>query len=96
MLATWRWTVCGLRNSCSAISWSLNPVATSASTSRSRRESSAEAGVSAAAAGTAGPNAERSARLTERQSPAHGKWAVPSSGSSVAFGIEAASSRPSA
>jgi hypothetical protein len=37
---------------------------------------------------------ERSARATDWASPAHGKWAVPVSGISVAFGIPAASSRP--
>ena len=37
----------------------------------------------------------RNARATDCQSPAHGKWAPPSSGMSVARGIPAASSRPS-
>ena len=54
MFATWRCTVCWLRTSCSAISWSLNPLATSASTSRSRPESSAAAGSPARRAGASG------------------------------------------
>ena len=95
MFATWRCTVCWLKTSCSAISRSLNPLAINANTSRSRPESSTAAGSAARRAGGSGARTERNARATEDESPAHGKWALPSSGISVAFGIPAASSRPS-
>ena len=84
MFATWRCTVCWLKTNCSAISWSLKPLATKANTSRSRRESNAAGGSTTTRAGAAGASAERNARATDAQSPAHGKCAFPSSGISVA------------
>ena len=94
MFATWRCTVWCLTTSCSAISRSLNPLATSASTSRSRPESSTAAGSPPTRAGASGASTDRNARATDDPSPPHGKCALPSSGISVAPGIAAASSRP--
>src|SRR5918995_1682886 len=97
MFATWRCTVWGLRIICSAISRSLSPCATSLSTSRSRRDSSAAAG--SPSAGRSGElcavSTARSALTTEPASPAHGKWALPPNGTNVAPLIPAATSRPS-
>ena len=94
MFATWRCTVCGLSTSRSAMSPSLRPSATSRSTSRSRGlSSSTSAGVSRdgrrRCRGTARPR--RGRRPCRR---ATGRCASPSSTTSSAFGMSAASCSP--
>ena len=96
MFATWRCTVWGLKTSCSAISWSLNPFATKrqhlalpAGEQRRRRLP----GRACRSLGCKRRTQRARHRVTNRRPT--GKCALPSSGISVAAGIAAASSRPS-
>jgi mannose-6-phosphate isomerase-like protein (cupin superfamily) len=95
-LETCRCTVCALSTSCSAISASVCPAATSRRTSVSRLVKDASmARCGATPCGSRPATCSLIAAVTTPTSPSHGKWSWPLSSRNVAPGIRSARSAPS-